>query len=111
MIPGRRGLSLSESGPCRGAVRREWEPEDLIACWTLLDGNRPLVANKRGTTRLGFALMLKLFELEVCFPRHAGEIPPAAVDYVSSQVKVELAVTVSCPFRYLLDGWVRRSQV
>ena len=104
MIPGRRGLSLSESGPCRGAVRREWEPEDLIACWTLLDGDRPLVANKRGTTRLGFALMLKLFELEVCFPRHAGEIPPAAVDYVSSQVKVELAVTVSRPFRYLLGG-------
>ena len=53
-------------------MRREWEPEDLIACWTLLDGDRPLVANKRGTTRLGFALMLKLFELEVCFPRHAG---------------------------------------
>jgi hypothetical protein len=72
LIPGRQGLSLSESGPCRGAVRREWEPEDLIACWTLLDGDRPLVANKRGTTRLGFALMLKLFELEVCFRATPG---------------------------------------
>ena len=32
--------------------------------------------------------MLKFFELEARFPRHVGEIPPAAVDYVSS-VKVE----------------------
>ena len=55
MITGRRDLSLSESKPCRGAVRREWEPEGLIACWTLLDGDRPLVTNKTGTTRLGFA--------------------------------------------------------
>ncbi|MDQ3429488.1 MAG: DUF4158 domain-containing protein [Actinomycetota bacterium] len=70
-------------------MRREWQPEDLIACWTLLDGDRPLVGNKRGPTRLGFALMLKFFELEARFPRHAGEIPQAAVDYVASQVKVD----------------------
>jgi hypothetical protein len=68
-------------------VRREWESEDLIACWTLLDGDRPLVGNKRGRTRLGFALMLKFFELEARFPHHSGEIPPAAVDYVASQVQ------------------------
>jgi hypothetical protein len=34
-----------------------------------VDGNRPLVADKREPTRLGFALMLKFFELEVRFPR------------------------------------------
>jgi hypothetical protein len=45
------------------------------------------VTNKTGTTRLGFALMLKFFELEARFPRHADEITSAAVDYVSSQVK------------------------
>jgi hypothetical protein len=70
-------------------VRREWEPKDLIACWTLMDGDRTLVGNKRGPTRLGFALMLKFFELEVRFPHHAGESPPGAVDYLVSQVKVE----------------------
>lgn len=30
-------------------MRREWEPENLIACWTLMDGDRTLVGNKRGT--------------------------------------------------------------
>lgn len=70
-------------------MRREWEPDDLIACWTLIDADWTLVSNKRGPTRLGFALSLKFFELEARFPRHAGEIPQAAVEYVASQVKVE----------------------
>jgi hypothetical protein len=47
-----------------------------------------LVANKTGPTRLGFAIMLKFFEMEGRFPRHAGELPRAALDYVAAQVKV-----------------------
>ena len=31
-------------------MRREWEPEDLIACWTLVEHERELVAYKRGAT-------------------------------------------------------------
>ena len=69
-------------------MRREWEPEELIACWTLLEEDQRLLANKSGATRLGFALVLKYFELEGRFPRHAGEVPKAAVDYVAGQVKV-----------------------
>ena len=38
-------------------MRREWEPEDLIACWTLVDGDAGLVGNKSGPTRLGFVLL------------------------------------------------------
>lgn len=73
-------------------MRREWEPEELIAAWTLLDGDWELVGNKTGATRLGFGLMLKFFEQEGRFPRHAGELPKAAVDYVAGQVKVESAL-------------------
>jgi hypothetical protein len=39
-------------------MRHNWEPEDLVASWTLLDADRELVANKAGATRLGFALLL-----------------------------------------------------
>ncbi|MEJ7786595.1 MAG: DUF4158 domain-containing protein [Solirubrobacteraceae bacterium] len=70
-------------------MRREWEPEELIACWTLVDADRRLVANKSGATRLGFAVLLKFFELEGRFPRHLGEVPPAAVGYVAEQVRVD----------------------
>lgn len=56
-------------------VRREWEPEELIVAWTLLDDDWELVANKADATRLGFCLLLKFFELEARFPRHVGELP------------------------------------
>jgi hypothetical protein len=50
-------------------VRREWEPEDVVACWTLVEADRELIANKTGATRLGFTPLLKFFELEGRFPR------------------------------------------
>lgn len=46
------------------------------------------MANKSGSTRLGFALLLKFFELEARFPRGPEEVPPAAVSYVAGQVSV-----------------------
>jgi len=70
-------------------MRREWDTDDLIACWTLVDPDWDLIANKAGATRLGFALLLKFFELEARFPRHAGEMPQAAVHYLAEQVKVD----------------------
>ncbi|GAB2481093.1 hypothetical protein GCM10027187_55830 [Streptosporangium sandarakinum] len=73
-------------------MRREWEPEALIAAWTLLDGDWDLVGNKTGATRLGFGLLLKFFEQEGRFPRHVGELPKAAVDYMAGQVKVDPAL-------------------
>jgi Domain of unknown function (DUF4158) len=72
-----------------GLVRREWSSEDLIASWTLIDDDWRLVGNKSGATRLGFALILKFFEIEARFPRSADEFPAAAVAYVADQVKVD----------------------
>lgn len=42
-------------------VRREWEPEELISSWTLLDEDWRLVGNKTSATRLGFSVLLKFF--------------------------------------------------
>ncbi|MEV5085660.1 DUF4158 domain-containing protein [Streptomyces sp. NPDC056159] len=69
-------------------MRREWSPEDVVACWTPVGGDWDLVANKSGPTRLGFVLMLKFFELEGRFPQFVEEFPPTAVDYVAAVVKV-----------------------
>jgi hypothetical protein len=73
-------------------MRREWEPEDVIACWTLVEDDWRLVGNKSDVTRLGFALLLKFFELEARFPRHSGEVPGDAITYVAGQVKVPAEV-------------------
>jgi hypothetical protein len=69
-------------------VRQDWEPEDLIEVWTLLEDDMKRVRNKSGATRLGFALLLKFFEVEARFPESAKEVPAAAVEYVAQQVKV-----------------------
>ncbi|GAA3305806.1 hypothetical protein GCM10020295_60500 [Streptomyces cinereospinus] len=42
-------------------MRQDWEPEDLIEVWTLLEDDMKRVRNKSGATRLGFALLLKFF--------------------------------------------------
>ena len=55
----------------------------------MIDDDWWLVGNKSGTTRLGFALILKFFEIEARFPRSADEFPAAAVAYVADQVKVD----------------------
>lgn len=70
-------------------MRAEWEPDELIGSWTLVEGDWALIKNKSGATRLGFALMLKFYELEGRFPAYLEEVPAAAVEYVASLVKVD----------------------
>ncbi len=50
-----------------------------------------VVGEQGGATRLGFAVLLKFFELEGRFPRSAGEVPGSVVRYVAEQVKVVAA--------------------
>lgn len=69
-------------------MRQDWEPEDLIEVWPLLEEDQERLRNKSGANRLGFALLLKFFEVEARFPEDAGEIPVPAVSYVAQQVKV-----------------------
>jgi hypothetical protein len=73
-------------------VRGEWEPDELIGSWTLVEGDWKLIKNKSGATRLGFALMLKFYEIEGRFPAYPEEVPQVAVAYVASLVKVDPAL-------------------
>ena len=72
-------------------MQREWEPDELISAWMLLDRDWRLVGNKAGPDRLGFAVMLKIYELEGRFPDYPEEVPPAAAEYMASLVKVSPA--------------------
>jgi hypothetical protein len=57
-------------------VRGEWSPEELVESWALLGDDWRRVGNKSGATRLGFAVVLKFFELQARFPRAACDGPP-----------------------------------
>ena len=69
-------------------MKREWQTEELIEHWTLLPGEWPLVGNKHGPTRLGFAVLLKCFQYEGRFPRHPHEVPSSVVAYLAQQVGI-----------------------
>ena len=67
---------------------RELDQDELIDRWTLVGDELNLVAGKRGATKLGFALLLRVYTERGRFPRGRGEIPDTAVDYVTRQAAV-----------------------
>ena len=73
-------------------MQAESEPDELIDAWTLTGNDWDLIANKAGVTRLGFAVMLKFYEIEGRFPAYPQEVPPAAISYLGSLVKVDPAL-------------------
>src|SRR4051794_17793084 len=53
--------------------------EDIDERWMLRAFDRVLLGNKTGTTRLGFAVLLKMFQAEGRFPSRPEEVPVAAL--------------------------------
>jgi hypothetical protein len=51
----------------------------------LLPDELSLVGNKTGATRLGFAILLKAFQLESHFPKDKSDLPRALIGYVVKQ--------------------------
>jgi TnpA family transposase len=69
-------------------MKRHWEVDELIEHWTLLPDEQALLGNKIGCNRLGFAVLLKFFQLEARFPEQKNEIPKPVVIYLAKQVGV-----------------------
>ncbi|HEY0776643.1 MAG TPA: DUF4158 domain-containing protein [Gemmatirosa sp.] len=59
--------------------------------WALRPGDRALLGNKSGATRLGFAVLLKVFQADGRFPRRREDVPVIAVDAVAAQLGVPAA--------------------
>ena len=69
-------------------MKRRWTEEELIERWTLMPYELPLLSNKTGHTRLGFAVLLRFFAGEGRFPRSKGEVPGAVVVHLAKQARV-----------------------
>lgn len=59
------------------------QAEDSDGRWTLGQADRALLANKSGATRLGFAVLLKMFQAEGRFPRRIEDVPAPAVEAIA----------------------------
>ncbi|MGA7954423.1 MAG: Tn3 family transposase [Gloeobacterales cyanobacterium] len=69
-------------------MKRTWEVSELIEYWTLLPDEEALLGNKTGANRLGFAVLLKFFQLEVRFPQQNSDVPKPIVAHLAKQVGV-----------------------
>src|SRR6266498_2582317 len=73
-------------------MKRQWDIEELIEHFTLVEEDLPVLASKTGSARLGCALLLKCFQQEGRFPPTRSDIPKAIVDYVARQLKLDAAL-------------------
>ena len=62
-------------------MKRDSQADELAEQWTLLPGERELSANKSGTTRRGFAVLLKFFRCEARFPQSPEEVPEVVASW------------------------------
>jgi len=61
---------------------------DLIEDFTLTPNEMKLISNKTGATRIGFAILLKYFQIKGYFPSGVKEIDKDILQYISRQVEV-----------------------
>jgi hypothetical protein len=69
-------------------MRVKWDGEDIDDRWALNASDRTLLGNKTGATRLGFAVLLKMFQVNGRFPYRVEEVPVAAVEAIANQIEV-----------------------
>jgi hypothetical protein len=73
--------------------------EDIDERWMLRAFDRVLLGNKTGTTRLGFAVLLKMFQAEGRFPSRPEDVPVAAIEVIACQIGVPAATWRSYDWR------------
>jgi hypothetical protein len=56
-------------------MKRNWDREELELHWTLCAQEQKLLKRKIGATRLGFAVLMKFFQMTGRFPENPGEVP------------------------------------
>jgi len=73
-------------------MKRQWDIEELIEHFTLIEEDLPVLGSKIGAPRLGCALLLKCFQYAGHFPSARNDIPKAIVDYIARQLKLDAAL-------------------
>ncbi len=69
-------------------IKPNWDTEELIENWTLLPQELKLAKKKVGGNQIGFALLLKHFQLFAYFPEDKSSISQAIISYIASQVNL-----------------------
>jgi Domain of unknown function (DUF4158) len=80
-------------------MARDLGLDDVVDHFTLIGDELDLLHAKSGSTRLGFAALLKFLLWRGRFPRAASELPGDAVLHLARQVRVPARDLASFDFR------------
>ena len=69
-------------------MKRNWKREELEQQWTLFAQELKLLKNKTGATRLGFAVLLKFFQMTGRFPDEPNEVPRDVIRFIADQLGI-----------------------
>jgi len=78
-------------------MKRHWDEQELAEHWWLTHDEFELVQNRTTRSRLGFAVLLKFFQVEGRFPFERKEVPTRVLDYLSSQLDVSREAFIEYP--------------
>ncbi|MEO0373919.1 MAG: Tn3 family transposase [Cyanobacteria bacterium P01_A01_bin.17] len=70
-------------------MKRKWSNHELQEHWTIDADETQLILGKKGANRLGFALLLKFFQLKGRFPEKKNEIPRVVQAFVADQLGLD----------------------
>ena len=71
-------------------IKKTQDSEELIENWTLIPSELQLVQKKVGGNQIGFALLLKYFQLMARFPDDPKEIPDNIISYIANQLNIHV---------------------
>jgi TnpA family transposase len=69
-------------------MKRQWSPQELQESWALAPSELLLLLNMHRKNKLGYALLLKFFQQEGCFPESKNEVPKACAAFVAEQIEI-----------------------
>jgi len=71
-------------------MKHNWKKEELQQQWAFLAEEWKLLKNKTGPTRLGFAVLMKFFQITGRFPDDPREVPREASRFVAGQLGLSI---------------------
>jgi hypothetical protein len=69
-------------------MKKQWELDELIGHFTLIEPEKQLIENKYSNSKLGFAVLMKFFQHEARFPAKTSDIPKVMIHFIAKQLKI-----------------------
>ena len=88
-------------------MKQKWTSKELEESWSLAAEELQVLGKVGHKNRLGYALLLKFFQLEGHFPESKKEIPKACSAFIAEQLEVPVELFLEF-FKYDWDGRTSR---